>query len=447
MQYIIFGAGITGLAIARYFKKNNHQFVIYDQNPYQKLKLQNEFGNKSTISENDKISWNEILAIIVSPGINVKNKLAEFPLQQAIANNIKITNDIELFWSFNQNSQFIGITGTNGKSTTTALTNFILKQNHLEVACGGNIGTGCFDLPYSPKYLIELSSYQLEAIKKIRINIASLINISSDHLDRHKTFKNYISAKKKIFLNQKKDDFALINIDQPETFQIYQDLQNNKNFQANLIPISNMRKTDNGFSLIDNNILYQDQQIFLPTLKLQGKHNQQNVIFAFAIAKIIGLEDKNIINSIRQFSGLKYRMDFCGKINNVNFINDSKSTNVQSSKGVLETYNNIYWILGGKEKNDDILDLAEFFPKIKHVFLIGQSSKKFSQKLKNKIPFSLCRTLEKAFFDAYSRSSFEKDKINIILSPACSSFDQWQNFEQRGDAFYELVQNIKNNDK
>jgi len=446
-MYIIFGAGITGISVAKYLQKNNQDFMIYDQNPDIKLKLQNRFGKNTLISENDIIYWQKVKAIILSPGINIKHQKNNFPIKQAINNNINIINDIELFWGFNKNSKFIAITGTNGKSTTTSLTNYILKENKIKISCGGNIGTGCFDLPKDAKYLLELSSYQLENIKNTRINIATIINISPDHLDRHGSMKNYIEAKKKIFLNQKKGDFALINIDQKETLEIYKELKENKDFQANIIPISNKQKIIDGFCLFDNKILYQNQQILLPNLKLKGEHNKQNIIFAFTIAKLLGINDKEIIKSISKFSGLRYRMDFCGKINNINFINDSKSTNVKSSEGALKTYDNIYWILGGKEKGDDIMGLQKLFPKIKHVFLIGQSSNNFAIKLKNKIQFSLCKTLEKAFFTAYNKACLEKSEINILFSPACSSFDQWQNFEQRGDAFYKLASKIIKNEK
>jgi UDP-N-acetylmuramoylalanine--D-glutamate ligase len=256
-------------------------------------------------------------------------------------------------------------------------------------------------------------------------------------------------------LNQNSQDFAIIDIDNPNSLKVFEDLQNDKNFKANLIEISTTKIPQNGIAIIDNQVFVnlQNQKIeFSINPILKGKHNHQNIACALAItccnlikkSQFSQQKIQQIIEIIEEFKGLKHRMQLVAKIDNISFINDSKATNAESTENALKSYENIFWILGGKAKESGIEGLKPYFSKIKKAYLIGEASDDFAKILeKNSVTFEKCQTLKNAFdkalFDAKSSNLIEK---NIILSPACASFDQWKNFEERGDFFCKLVNDI-----
>lgn len=467
MKYVVYGLGISGISAINFLAKNNEQIIATDDNlqkisdSKKNLSQKNpDLAKKTTFLSPNDIDFDENTTVIFAPGIPLYHPKPHKILEICQKTKAKLTCDLEVFYNLNTQNDFIGITGTNGKSTVTALVGFILEELNIESQIGGNIGLPCFDLEQKADtaYVFETSSYQLDLINDIHFKVSALLNITPDHIDRHGSMQGYINSKKTIFKQQKPGDFAIINIDNAHSKQIFDELEQNQAFKSDLIAISTHSICKNGVSLKDkmlyNRIAGQNFKFELGEIFLKGKHNEENIATAFAILYCY-LKQKNlldestqskIIAAIQKFKGLKHRMQFVGTIDNINFINDSKATNAISAKNALEYYDNIFWILGGKSKEGGITELVPYFNKIKKAFLIGDASDEFAQILqKNDVKFEKCNTLanaiEKSFFEAKNHSLKEK---NILLSPACASFDQWKSFEQRGDFFCKSFNELQN---
>jgi len=468
-KFIVYGLGISGLAAAKALAKHGDEVIATDDNlagiEQAKLKLGSD-ETKIKFQNPDEISFDKNSVISFAPGIPLYAPTPHKILEICKKTGAELACDIEIFWRQNSRpstgsgtSKFIGITGTNGKSTTTALTGFILKELGVDAEVGGNIGVGCFELPAYASlqrggtaltYVFEMSSYQLDLISKTHFNIAALLNITPDHLDRHGSMNDYITAKKRIFMNQKAGDFALIDVDNENSRAVFDELKNDKNFQATLIPISTEKKYEGGVSFIkgtlQHNIAGKNFTTELKSQFLRGQHNEQNMAFAFAISYCSGLHsEEKIISTIKQFQGLRHRCQLLGEIDGIKFINDSKATNAESTENALKAYDKIFWILGGKAKDGGISSLAPYFKKITKAYLIGEATEDFAKLLEeNSVTFEKCGDLknafELAFLDAKKSNDHEK---NIMLSPACASFDQWKSFEQRGDFFCQMFEDLK----
>lgn len=447
----ILGMGISGLSAIKFLLNKGRNVIAIDDKPESLDNLKKIYENQPNFQNiefayDKKIDWQNVEFLITSPGIPLKYPQPHEIILQAQENNLKIISDIELFYSQHQDKNFIGITGTNGKSTTTALTYHIFKESGVDSQMGGNIGVACLELPESANYIFEVSSYQLDLNDQTRFHIGAILNITPDHLDRHKDLEGYIEAKKRVFLNQKENDLALLNIDEENCLKILQDLEKNPNFKGKIIPISTKESPKNSISLINNQIINNLSGTTIQIEELQnlkGNHNKQNIAFAYAIAHLSGISDEKIIAAIKSFKGLKHRLEFIKKIENISFINDSKATNAESTVCALEAYDKIFWIAGGKSKSDDFSLLKPYLGRIKKAFLVGQDQEKIAKFLnENKIENHLCSTLDKAFKQAYDLAQKEKEETNILLSPACASFDQWQNFEKRGEYFCQLVESL-----
>ena len=450
-KYVVYGIGISGISAAKFFAKNGEKVIATDDNEKAiedgKIKFAQE---KINFLKADEIKYDTDTIISFAPGIPLY-----FPKPHKILEIVKKTGaelacDIEIFYQKNSQSNFIGITGTNGKSTTTALTHFALKELGVEAEVGGNIGVPCFELLANKNtYVFEVSSYQLDLLSKTHFHIAALLNITPDHIDRHGSMRGYIESKKRIFRNQNQNDFALIDVDNENSRAVFDELKNDKNFRATLIPISTLKIQENGLSLIDgvltNKINGANSQLELKSQFLRGKHNDQNMSFAFAAIYCNGQKNESqIINAIKKFTGLRHRLQVVGEIDGVKFINDSKATNAESTENALKAYGDVFWILGGKSKEGGIAVLAPYFKKVVKAYLIGEASEEFAKILQsNSVNFEKCGDLktatEKSFRDAKNHSLKEK---NILLSPACASFDQWKNFEERGDFFCKVFDEL-----
>ena len=447
MNYIIYGLGISGISSAKYLANINENVIVTDDNISSIENAQKSLSNIKNIRflKSDEIEYNKEDKIIFSPGIPLffpkRHKVLEIKEQK----NIDLMCDIELFYQRNSQNNFIGITGTNGK----------LK---IKSDIGGNIGKPCFDLLQNQQdfsYIFECSSYQIDLLDKIKFSVASLLNITPDHITRHGSFENYIKTKKKIFQNQKEGDFAIINIDDEITKNIFDELKNDKNFKANLIAISNKEKVENGVSYFDGelncNILGKQFSAKFDSQYLKGFHNTQNIAFSFAnafcfsLVKNLKIDENLIVEAIKKFKGLEHRNQILGQYQGIAFVNDSKATNAESTKSSLLSFNNIFLILGGIPKENGIGDLAPYFHKVIKVYLIGEATEEFAKVLeKNNVAFEKSNELnvafKNAFTDAQKSNLLEK---NIVLSPACSSFDQWKNFEERGNYFCKLFDELQ----
>lgn len=403
----VFGLGKTGLSVINSLINSGAKVYAWDDDDEQISKAKRVY-EKCNFIHPRKYNWCEINSLIVSPGLNFKShwitKLAK----------CEIKSDIELFLeTLTAEQKIVGVTGTNGKSTTTSLIGHILKLAGKKVSIGGNIGNPVLNLNADEEiYVIEFSSFQLEIIDKINVDIAVLLNITPDHIDRHGFMENYINIKSKLVNGSKT---AVIGC------KTYNSFAESKMIIPKKISSNLLSNSDTKINLISN---------------------AENIAAVYSVCKLLKVNDRTIIDGIKTFSGLKHRNEFLGKIKNVSFVNDSKATNAEASEKALLSYNNICWIVGGRSKTGGIEPLNRHFSKIKKAFLIGESTETFASTLENKVNFVKCVNLEKAFNLACEEAFNCEEEVTILLSPACASFDQWKNFEERGEAFRKMFENL-----
>jgi UDP-N-acetylmuramoylalanine--D-glutamate ligase len=450
----VFGLGRTGITAARSLAKGGAEVWAWDDN---QAARDGATESKVTVKDLAKADWSEFAALILSPG--VPNKLPEAHWTAAEANKagVPIICDIEIFAREiqarpeSERPKIITITGTNGKSTTTALIGHILKTCGKDAEIGGNIGRGVLDLDKmhaGKHYVLELSSYQLERTNSLRANAAVFLNLSPDHLERHGDMAGYKAAKLRIFDNQTSNDTAVIGVDTENTKQIYSDLTA-KNGRR-IIPVSTRKSLGRGVSVMNaklySNINGKCVEVcdLAKASALEGKHNHQNAAAAFAAVQSLGIDQKAIGEAILSFPGLAHRMETIGSAGPVRFVNDSKATNADAAMQALKSYQNIFWIAGGVAKAGGINPLQDYFPNVTKAYLIGDAAPDFHKTLtKNKVEHKVSGSLEKAILCA-TRDAMQSGKPNpiILLSPACASFDQFKNFETRGEAFREQTSRI-----
>jgi len=435
--YVVLGVARCGLATVKWLLARGASVIAVDDNPDRVAEAQ-KLGAKAP----DVISWDQVSALIQSPGIPLV-KPSPHPLTQAARDhNVPIIGDGDLFFLSRPNSRFFGITGTNGKSTTTALVGHILKTCGVDCQVGGNIGIPMLDLPYAYTYVLELSSYQLELFGPLNLHVAAWLNISPDHLDRHGTLEEYVAAKKRLFLNKDEQQTAIISIDDVESEKAWQEVS----LTQRAIPVSATRPLDKGIYVKGNWLMDGDDLIVdlttLPALK--GIHNFQNVGVAYGMCRAAGLDKQEIAQAMITFPGLAHRQEWVRTLNGISFVNDSKGTNAEATAKALATFEKIYWIAGGQAKEGGIDSLSSYFPKIVHTFLIGEAQTQFAETLEGKVPYTKSGTLEQAVADSCRLAKTDAFSNSVILlSPACASWDQFQDFEHRGKVFCQLVQSLE----
>ena len=419
-KILIYGLGKSGLSTFN-FLKNKSNIFLYDDN---QSKIKNLKTKKNIISYKDILKY-KFDSVILSPGIDInKCKLSKFLKK----NYNKIYTDLDVFYSFYKND-CITITGTNGKSTTCQLMYKVLLNQKFDVKIAGNIGKPILSQKSIKKktiFVIEASSYQLEYSKIFKSKYAVILNLSPDHIERHKNLNNYVNAKFKLLKNQSKGNFAFVKKDD---LLIKKKLKLNK-YQTKIIKVNTKKK--NSFFDINN-------KYFLT------ETNRENLSFVLEISKKLKLKKNFLIKSIKRFKGLKYRQQIIFKRKFLTIINDSKSTSFSSSIGLLKTNCNIYWLLGGIYKKGDELSLPkEYFKNIK-AFIYGKNKKFFIKKLKGKIEYKNFDNLKAAITKIFLIIKKEKLKDKMILfSPSAASFDNFENFEERGLYFNKLIKKYLN---
>jgi UDP-N-acetylmuramoylalanine--D-glutamate ligase len=378
---------------------------------------------------------------------------------KARAANVPIIGDVELFVSTYPDAKYIGVTGTNGKSTATALIWHILRRAGLKAEIGGNFGVPVFDMPplgADGFYVVELSSYQLELAPSLDLDFAGLLNITPDHLARHNGMDGYVAAKKLIFRHDgKKSAVNVVAIDDPYTKKIFKELGAAEPRRAKNIPVSFNRKTDGYYvsrgTLVDNTRGDPAEVMDLKSLpNLTGRHNWQNVALSYAICRAAGVSKAQIVEGIKSFEGLPHRIQRIGDVCGVSFINDSKATNAESVKYAIESMDDIYWIVGGRQKEGGIEILKPMFQNgnIRRVYAIGECEKQFYRDTKDALASYRCGRLEKAVAKAFKhalkdlRKGRAKSPV-ILLSPAAASWDQYESYEKRGEHFIRLYGELK----
>jgi len=436
----IFGLGKTGLSSFESLNKVAN-VICYDQINSSRESFAKIHGSTPLVKLSDP-KWQTLDKILLSPGVPLSHSIVEM----AKSFNIPITSDIDLMFEESLLADFIAITGTNGKSTTTALIGHILQFCGFNYPIGGNIGTPSLSMQLDcVGYVLELSSFQLDLLNSFKAKIAVLLNITKDHLDRHKDMATYIASKCKIFDRMDKDSCAVINIDDRITADVFNTLA--KKNKINLLPISAKTILNSGVSIV-NDVLYDNIfepiALHLPHNKsLQGLHNQENIAASYASCRITGCSPKKILVAIESFVGLPHRMQYVGTVKEVNFYNDSKATNGIAASKSIASLDNVYWLAGGIAKNGGMEEIKPCFSKINKAYLFGQDKELIALLLKGKVNFQICRDLTEAF-DLACRDAIKdiSGNKNILLAPACASFDQFKNFEERGDLFISLFNNL-----
>ncbi len=384
--------------------------------------------------------WETLSGLVLAPGIPKTHPCGEL----AKKHDVPIIGDIEILLRSQPAARTIAITGTNGKSTTTTLIGHIFKEAGKKVEVGGNLGTAALSLaPLGADgvYVLELSSYQLDLVHTTQFNMAVLLNITPDHLDRHGDMAGYIAAKKHIFDRQTTDDVAVIAVDDEHTRGIK---DSGLGIGLNVVPVSCRDKIPGGI-YVQQGVLYDGDERFdiSGIATLTGEHNWQNAAVAYAVARAEGIAPEAIFAAMKSFPGLRHRLQLVKTIRGVRFINDSKATNADAVQHALKPYQNIYWIAGGKAKAGGIEPLALLFGHIARAYLIGEAEKAFAETLDGKVEAIRCGTLENAVKKAAEDAFREgREGAVVLLSPACASFDQFTSFEHRGDVFCELVEGL-----
>jgi UDP-N-acetylmuramoylalanine--D-glutamate ligase len=443
----LFGLARSGLACAEALRLGGAQVFAWDDS---EAAVETSKSAGLPVSDLRGIDFTSVDSLVLSPGVPLTHPEPHWTVLKAKAAGVEIIGDTEVFQRevTGTGARVVAITGTNGKSTTTALIGHIFKASARDVDVGGNIGTAVFLMrpPVRDRiYVLELSSFQIDLMPGLKPDVGILINLTPDHLDRHGTMENYAAIKARMFLKQDVDDTALIGVDDEWCAEIAMGIKNGSNVRA----VSVVHEIEEGISAVGGILRDWENgkeaaRIDLRSMPaLKGAHNWQNACMAYGAARALGLSAAEITKAMASFPGLAHRMQEVGCLGYVPFINDSKATNADAAAKALASFDNIFWIAGGIAKAGGIEPLASFFPRIAKAYLIGVAADEFAKTLADKVEFELCGTLDKAVVAA-ARDAVNSEKENavVLLSPACASFDHYRNFEIRGDAFVKLVSEL-----
>jgi UDP-N-acetylmuramoylalanine--D-glutamate ligase len=443
----VFGLGGSGLAAASALLAGGADAIAFDDEAASVAKAK---AAGIPVADLHSADWSKIAALILAPGVPLTHPTPHWVVQLAKKGGVEIIGDIELFARERRlrapSAPFVAITGTNGKSTTTALVAHLAASAGMDAQLGGNIGTAILSLT-PPRvervHVIECSSYQIDLSPSLDPSIGILINLTADHLDRHGTMENYAAVKERLVAGVPAQGTAIVGVDDEWCQAIAARLA-----QAGkpVVPISVRRKLSDGLYVEDGRIMRASgaEASLIAELggigSLRGLHNAQNAACASAAALALGLTPEAVQAGLRSFPGLAHRMEEVGQRGAVLFVNDSKATNADSAAQALVCFSDIFWIAGGKPKTGGIENLRSFFPRIRKAYLIGEAAETFAATLGAEVPHEIAGTLEKAVAAA-ARDAADSSAAEpvVLLSPACASFDQYRNFEVRGDAFRTLV--------
>ena len=443
----VFGLGASGLAAASALTASGADIEAWDDNSDQRHTA-SDLGIRITAPSD--MDFGQLEALVLAPGIPLTHKPHAI-VEQARAADRPIIGDIELLVEACPQARFIGITGTNGKSTTTALLGHILEQAGFAPQIGGNLGPPVLDFePPEPGGLmvLELSSYQLDLTERATFDIAILLNLSPDHLDRHGDMDGYVAAKRRIFRERPDDKTArtaIFGVDDRLCRAVRDDIAGSGHWTV--ISVSGDRALDSGVYVTNGTLFDAIDCDARPVCDvsaiatLPGSHNWQNAAAAYAAARSLCVPSDDIADALANYPGLPHRAELVATIGTVRYINDSKATNVATAARAIASYDTVYWIAGGQAKDDKLDGITPFASNIRHAFLIGDAEDAFAAALEGIVPYTRSGDLASALSASHSMAqNADGDDAVVLLSPACASFDQWKNFEARGDAFRALVQ-------
>jgi UDP-N-acetylmuramoylalanine--D-glutamate ligase len=436
----LFGLGGSGFATARALISGGADVTAWDDNPDSVAKAAAEGIRTEDLHT---IDWSQQALFVLSPGVPLTHPKPHWTVDLARAAGVDIVGDVELFVRERRahapDCPFIAITGTNGKSTTTALIAHILKSSGYDTQLGGNIGTAVLTLD-PPKtgryYVVECSSYQIDLAPTLNPSAGILLNLTPDHLDRHGTMQHYADIKERLVAGS---DVAIVGADDSHSVLIADRVER---AGVKVVRISRRNVVADGIYAEGTRLIQAAGGAMLPFADLdgiqtlRGSHNAQNAAAAVAACLAVGVSAADIRAGLTSFPGLKHRMQPVGQRGRVVFVNDSKATNADAAAPALSSYDRIYWIAGGLPKAGGITTLAPYFPRIAKAYLIGEAAAEFAATLGEAVPYVISGTVERAV--AHAAAVAERDESGasaVMLSPACASFDQYKNFEVRGDAF------------
>ncbi|MDP9267560.1 MAG: UDP-N-acetylmuramoyl-L-alanine--D-glutamate ligase [Acidobacteriota bacterium] len=439
-RVLVVGLGKSGVAAAFFLKDKGARVTVSDAKTEDQLREHIpallDRGIVVEAGRHGERTFRDQDLIVVSPGVPYD----EPHLEAARALGVPVIGEVELAARFLQ-GPIVALTGSNGKTTTTSLIGEVFTKSGLKTQVGGNIGKPVIDMvaASTPETwnVLEISSFQLETIESFHPKIAVALNVTPDHLDRHRTFEGYVAAKARIFENQTTSDFAVLNMDDATCVSLAQRVK------AQVRGFSRREAVKSGAYIKDGHILYHDnagEREIMPvsTITLKGAHNQENVLAAVCAAMLAGCKPAQIANAVREFHAVEHRLEFVANINGVEYYNDSKATNVDATIKALESFaGGIHLILGGKDKGSDYSVLNPLLrERVKRVYTVGAAAAKIEEQISGTSPVIRAETLETAVRKA-AEAAMAGDVI--LLAPACASFDQFTSYEHRGRVFKELV--------
>ena len=441
----VFGLARSGISSARALISGGANVIGWDEKPEAR-----EVAQKAGISVQNlnSIDWSGVAALVLSPGVPLTHPAPHPFVVKAREARTEIIGDVELFFRAVRSSgdgpvpKIICITGTNGKSTTTALIGHLLSRLGYDAETGGNIGMPVLELapPNANRaYVLELSSFQLDLTPSVHPDVAVLINITPDHLDRHGTMEHYADVKATIFGKQVRGDHAIIGVDDSLTSEICTKLSSRGDVAV--APVSIGKVLGRGVFVLDGKLYDASGATSREVMDLRllshlpGTHNWQNAAMAYAAVRPLVKDPREIAGAMSSFPGLAHRIETAGRIGRVRFVNDSKATNADAAARALACFENVYWIAGGKAKDGGIENLKPFFPKIKKAYLIGAAMDAFASTLNGAVAAEKSGTLELAIRSAAKDARSQGEEAVVLLSPSCASFDQFRDFEHRGNEF------------
>jgi len=448
----VFGLARTGLSAIASLTAGGAEVIAWDDNSAAR-----DLGGQAgaEILPWREWAWTSIAALVLSPGVPLTHPRPHEVVQHAMRAGVKVIGDVELFAreirpdaAKKGRAPVIAITGTNGKSTTTALIGHILASNGFDAQVGGNIGKAVLDLnPPTTRtvYVIEMSSFQIDLAPGLYPDVGVLSNLSPDHLDRHGGMENYAAIKARLMRAVSKDGQTVIGVDDELSSAIFTSLAG-----GNAVPVSVGKVLGRGVFAVDG-ALYDAQtgaaakvMVLEDAKALPGTHNWQNAALAYAAAKVFVKDARAIAAAIASFPGLAHRMEAVGSIGKSSFVNDSKATNADAAAKALSVYPDIFWIAGGKPKAGGIESLSPWFGRVRRAYLIGEAAHEFARTLDGKAPYVMAGTLEKAVeLAAADAEASTAPAPVVLLSPASASYDQFKDFEQRGDVFRAAVAKLQ----
>jgi len=448
----VFGLARSGVSSVRALVSGGARVFAWDDKETARAAAEKE---GATVAPWQDWPWGDLKAVILSPGVPLTHPEPHPVVRRAKAEGAEVIGDMELFArsirpvpDAKGAAPVIAVTGTNGKSTTTALIGHILQACGFDTQVGGNIGKPVLDLSRASAktiYVLEVSSYQIDLSPGLVPDVAILTNLSPDHIDRHGSMAGYMAVKEKLLAQTDAEGDVAVGVDDPDSAAVYTKMAAARGPHA--IAVSVGKVLGRGIFVIDGKLfeaLEHPAAVQMADLKLAarlpGVHNWQNAALAYAAVRRFVRDSRAVAAAITRFPGLAHRIENVGQIGKVRFVNDSKATNADAAARALACFSDIYWIAGGKPKEGGIADLAPYFPRIRKAYLIGEAADAFATTLAGRVETVQSGTLERALHAAFedARASTAIEPV-VLLSPACASFDQFRDFEQRGDNFRDMV--------